>query len=382
MVTKVDYANKTPTTRILARKMVPTGRLLLDFSDMLTVVHIDAQSLLSHKLEIELMLNEQNIDILCVSETWLYTNISDAFINIPLYDVYRQDQGRGGGPNRPAHHPNPGCANQLAHRPTLSVLTGLPTIPLTAAPTNRTPTIPLPANQTSLHTVPPLALPTGLSTILPLAVLTDLPTILPLAAPTGLPIVHPRCPNRPAHRPTLAVPTDLPTILPLAVLTDLPTVPPPTAPTKLATVPPPATPTHPTYRPPPLAAPTGLPTMPPLAAHLANDVPPPAFPTSLPTVPPQLPHPASPPSYSQLPCSASPQSEPHGAIKNYAHTKHQEAVSRDVHPEHEDHQLHLLEALLNQQIKPALNTTQEEFLLPMSMRRPVTNYDTTDHELD
>ena len=43
------------------------------------------------------MIKEQNIDILCVSETWLYSYIRDAFIHIEGYNIYRQDQGRGGG---------------------------------------------------------------------------------------------------------------------------------------------------------------------------------------------------------------------------------------------------------------------------------------------
>ena len=77
-----------------------------------------------------------------------------------------------------------------------------------------------------------------------------------------------------------------------------------------------------------------------------------------------------------------------GAIKNHARTKHHEAISRDVIIKNtkiigkapDARRLRLLEALLIQQIKPTLNTTQEEFLLPTSMRRPATNNDTTDHD--
>ena len=43
------------------------------------------------------MIKGQNIDILCVSETWLYPSIKDVFVNIPGYNIYRQDHGRGGG---------------------------------------------------------------------------------------------------------------------------------------------------------------------------------------------------------------------------------------------------------------------------------------------
>ena len=67
------------------------------YNDHLSIVHINAQSFLCHILEIEIMLNEQNIDILCVSETWMYPSIKDDFIHVPGYNIYRQDYGRGGG---------------------------------------------------------------------------------------------------------------------------------------------------------------------------------------------------------------------------------------------------------------------------------------------
>ena len=52
---------------------------------------------MAHKYELELILYERNIDILCVTETWLYSYINDAFVNISTYKVYRGDHGRGGG---------------------------------------------------------------------------------------------------------------------------------------------------------------------------------------------------------------------------------------------------------------------------------------------
>lgn len=45
----------------------------------------------------KLLLIDRNIDVLCVSETWLHSNIPDAYINIPTYTVYRCDNGRGAG---------------------------------------------------------------------------------------------------------------------------------------------------------------------------------------------------------------------------------------------------------------------------------------------
>ena len=63
----------------------------------MTILYINAQSFLCHKYEIELLLEKENFDILCVSETWFYPFMSDACINIPSYNLYREDYGRGGG---------------------------------------------------------------------------------------------------------------------------------------------------------------------------------------------------------------------------------------------------------------------------------------------
>lgn len=61
------------------------------------IEHINAQSLLGHFEEIELLIKERNIDILCISETWLHQEISSSFISIPNFHIYRCDAGRGGG---------------------------------------------------------------------------------------------------------------------------------------------------------------------------------------------------------------------------------------------------------------------------------------------
>ena len=47
--------------------------------------------------EIEVMLHDEDIDILCVCETWLDSNIGNNFINIPHFSITRYDTGRGGG---------------------------------------------------------------------------------------------------------------------------------------------------------------------------------------------------------------------------------------------------------------------------------------------
>lgn len=63
----------------------------------ITIAHINAQSLLGCKEEIELLVREKELDVLCISETWLCNDFPDDYIHIPEYKVYRCDKGRGGG---------------------------------------------------------------------------------------------------------------------------------------------------------------------------------------------------------------------------------------------------------------------------------------------
>ena len=43
------------------------------------------------------MLQEGDIDILCICETWLDSSIDDKYISVPRYKILRYDTGRGGG---------------------------------------------------------------------------------------------------------------------------------------------------------------------------------------------------------------------------------------------------------------------------------------------
>ena len=43
------------------------------------------------------MLYHENIDILCICETWLEPNIGSNVLYIPNYNIFRYDTGRGGG---------------------------------------------------------------------------------------------------------------------------------------------------------------------------------------------------------------------------------------------------------------------------------------------
>ena len=63
----------------------------------LTIEHINAQSVVGHLDEIVTLVSDRKIDILCVSETWLTPLITDKYINIPNFDIFRQDLKPGGG---------------------------------------------------------------------------------------------------------------------------------------------------------------------------------------------------------------------------------------------------------------------------------------------
>ncbi len=63
----------------------------------LIIEHINAQSIQSNFDEIKMCVYSRDIDVLCVSETWLQTNTLDVHVSIPDYVLYRNDAGRGGG---------------------------------------------------------------------------------------------------------------------------------------------------------------------------------------------------------------------------------------------------------------------------------------------
>ena len=66
-------------------------------STYLRIEHINSQSVRSSLDEIEIMIKEREVDILCISETWLEPNVEDKFINIPNFKIFRCDSGMGGG---------------------------------------------------------------------------------------------------------------------------------------------------------------------------------------------------------------------------------------------------------------------------------------------
>ena len=65
--------------------------------DNLIIEYINAQSLLGSFNEVSLLMVSRSVDILCVAETWLESNVLDKYININGFNVFRHDRGRGGG---------------------------------------------------------------------------------------------------------------------------------------------------------------------------------------------------------------------------------------------------------------------------------------------
>lgn len=58
----------------------------------ISVVHINARSLLPHFNEIDCQFLDGYIDVLVVTESWLHKNVGDALISSNLYDLYRLDR--------------------------------------------------------------------------------------------------------------------------------------------------------------------------------------------------------------------------------------------------------------------------------------------------
>ena len=69
-------------------------------SDNIVIKQINAQSLIPKLDEIKLLIENEDLEILCVSETWLQPNILDDLISIKNYNVFRNDNplnSRGSG---------------------------------------------------------------------------------------------------------------------------------------------------------------------------------------------------------------------------------------------------------------------------------------------
>ena len=64
--------------------------------DNLKIEHLNAQSLIGNFNLIEAHILSRDIDVMCISESWLLPLTANRFIDIPGYSVYRCDAGMGG----------------------------------------------------------------------------------------------------------------------------------------------------------------------------------------------------------------------------------------------------------------------------------------------
>ena len=77
--------------------MGQSGKTVQSKQDKIKIEHINAQSLQGHMEEIRFLVDDRKVDVLCISETWLTPLVENRFVNIPNFNIFRQDTGRGGG---------------------------------------------------------------------------------------------------------------------------------------------------------------------------------------------------------------------------------------------------------------------------------------------
>ncbi len=90
MANKHVKRNNTTTVQIDAQNMSSN-------KEPLKTEHLNAQSLQDSLEQIKLLMNERDVDILCVSETWLSSCSPDSYVNIQNYNLYRRDKVHGSG---------------------------------------------------------------------------------------------------------------------------------------------------------------------------------------------------------------------------------------------------------------------------------------------
>ncbi len=69
----------------------------LHLKNYINFVHVNVRSLLANFLDIKLLAHNNDVDILCISESWLTPITPDGHIDIPDNHVYRCEKGRGAG---------------------------------------------------------------------------------------------------------------------------------------------------------------------------------------------------------------------------------------------------------------------------------------------
>uniref|UniRef100_A0A1W7R6J3 Putative reverse transcriptase n=1 Tax=Aedes albopictus TaxID=7160 RepID=A0A1W7R6J3_AEDAL len=95
---RIVFSSNNASDRSVIPRAVVNAVLL---KDKLNVSHINVQSLCARKCskfeELKRIVSDSKIDIACFTETWMDSSISDSMINIPGFNVIRNDRNRHGG---------------------------------------------------------------------------------------------------------------------------------------------------------------------------------------------------------------------------------------------------------------------------------------------
>jgi hypothetical protein len=77
----------------------PHRRGILANKNLLKCRLINARSVINKIDDLRVIANTENLDIICITESWANNNVADAELSIPGYNITRNDREnkRGGG---------------------------------------------------------------------------------------------------------------------------------------------------------------------------------------------------------------------------------------------------------------------------------------------
>ncbi|KAI4466573.1 hypothetical protein MML48_2g00000186 [Holotrichia oblita] len=67
-------------------------------TDGICIAHLNVRSLLPKLADVQQVMNDLNVDVFCLTETWLTNAVDNSMVRIEGYNLYRRDRdGRCGG---------------------------------------------------------------------------------------------------------------------------------------------------------------------------------------------------------------------------------------------------------------------------------------------
>ena len=66
-------------------------------SKCLNILYFNPRSILTKLDELKIVAEENNPDVICITESWLCQEISNVEVSVPGYLLYRHDRDRHGG---------------------------------------------------------------------------------------------------------------------------------------------------------------------------------------------------------------------------------------------------------------------------------------------